>query len=72
MLLTQTSQLDFEELCRLDVLGLVDTPQHDQGEVYKKFQEHLLRSDEGWYEAALLDKWWDDFKGGKGTEGAGY
>ena len=53
MLLTQTSQQDYEELCRLDVLGLVDTPQHDQGEVYKKFQEHLLRSDEGWYEAAL-------------------
>ena len=53
MLLTQTSQLDYEELCRLDVLGLKDTPQHDQGEVYKEFQEQLLRSDEGWYEAAL-------------------
>ena len=50
MLLTQTSQLDYEELCRLDVR---DTPQHDQGEVYKEFQEQLLRSDEGWYEAAL-------------------
>ena len=53
MLLTQTSQLDYEELCRLDVLGLKDTPQHDQGELYKEFQEQLLRSDEGWYEPAL-------------------
>ena len=53
MLLAQTSQLDYEELCRLDVLGLADTSQHDQGEVYKEFQEQLLRSDEGWYEVAL-------------------
>ena len=47
MLLTQTSQLDYEELCRLNVLELVDTQQHDQGEVYKQFQEQLLNSDEG-------------------------
>ena len=53
MLLTQTSQPDYEELCRLDVLELNNTLQHDQGEVYKEFQEQLLRSDEGWYEAAL-------------------
>ena len=53
MLLTQTSQVEYKELCRLDVLGLKDTPQHDQGEVYKEFQEQLLHSDEGWYEAAL-------------------
>ena len=45
MLLTQTSQLD--------TLGLKDTPQHHQGEVYKEFQEQLLRRDEGWYETAL-------------------
>ena len=53
MLLTQTSQVDYEELCRLDVLGLVDTPQHDQGEVYREFREQLSRSETGWYEAAL-------------------
>ena len=28
MPLTQTSQLDYEELCRLVILGLVDTPHH--------------------------------------------
>ena len=53
MLLTQTSQLDFEELCRLDVLGLADTPQHDQGKVYEELREQLTRSESGWYEAAL-------------------
>ena len=29
MLLTQTSQSDYEDLCRLDILGLADTPEHD-------------------------------------------
>ena len=53
ILLTQTIQLDYEELCRLHVLGLMDTPPHNQGEVHKEFQEQLLRSDKGWYEAAL-------------------
>ena len=53
MLLIQTSQLDFEELCRLDVLGVADTPQYDQGEVYKEFREQLTCR---WYEAALLWK----------------
>ena len=53
MLLTQTSQVDYEELCRLDMLGLADTPQHDQREVYREFREQLSRSEMGWYEAAL-------------------
>ena len=56
MLLIQTSQLDYEELWRLDVTGLLDTPQHIQGDVCKEFQEQLLRSDEGCCEAALLWK----------------
>ena len=30
MLLTQTSHMDYEELWRLDVLGLSDTPTNDQ------------------------------------------
>ena len=34
MLLMQTSQSDYEELCRLDVLGLADTPEHDQSMVH--------------------------------------
>ena len=38
MLLTQTSHVDYEELCRLDVLGLEDTTEHDQRTVYAEFR----------------------------------
>ncbi len=53
VLLTQTSHNEYEELCRLDVLGLEDTPQHDQSVVFDEFKEQLTRSPEGWYETAL-------------------
>ena len=53
MLMTQTSHAEYEELCRLDVLGLEDTPQHDQSMVFNEFKEQLTRSPEGWYETAL-------------------
>ena len=43
MLLTQTSQADFETLCRLDVLGLADIPENDQDAVYQDFKEQLVR-----------------------------
>ena len=38
-MLTQTSQLEYEELCRMDVLGLAD-----QRAVYGEFKEQLVRS----------------------------
>lgn len=41
MLLTQTSQSDYEDLCRLDILGLADTPEHDQSIVHAEFKEQL-------------------------------
>ncbi|XP_046864614.1 uncharacterized protein LOC124459130, partial [Xenia sp. Carnegie-2017] len=53
MLLTQVSQKDYEDLCRLDVLGLADTAEHDQSMVYNEFKEQLTRSPEGWYETGL-------------------
>ncbi|KAK3730894.1 hypothetical protein QZH41_012605 [Actinostola sp. cb2023] len=53
MLMTQTSHVDYEELCRLDVLGLQDTPTNDQGSVYEEFKEQLTRDKEGWYETGL-------------------
>ena len=53
MLLTQTSHVDYEELCRMDVLGLEDTPEHDQRAVYSEFREQLVRDPEGWYETSL-------------------
>ena len=53
MFLTQTSIGDYEELCRMDVLGLEDAPTGDQQVVHQKFLEQLKRSPEGWYETAL-------------------
>ena len=53
MLLTQTAASDYEELCRLDVLGLQDTPSGDQQAVYAEFKEQLHRNPEGWYETGL-------------------
>ena len=53
MLLTQTDQSDYEQLCRLDVLGLEDAPEHDQRVVYNEFKEQLTRNPEGWYETGL-------------------
>jgi hypothetical protein len=43
MLLTQTSQTDFENLCRLDVLGLADSSENDQDAVYDDFEENISR-----------------------------
>ncbi len=56
MLLTQTSPTDYENLCRLDVLGLQDHPTGDQSSVYKEFKEQLVRSPDGWYETGLMWK----------------
>ena len=53
VLLTQTSPVDYEELCRLDVLGLSDTSPNDQSSVYAEFKEQLVRDQEGWYETGL-------------------
>ena len=53
ILLTQTSHVDYEKLCRLDVLGLSDTPPNDQSSVYAEFNEQLVRHEEGWYETGL-------------------
>ena len=53
MLLGQTSQWDFENLCRLDVLGLTDSVDNDQNLVYDDFKEQLVRNPSGYYEVNL-------------------
>ena len=53
MLLAQTSRIEYEELCRQDVLGLEDKVANDQSGVYDEFKEQLVRHDEGWYETGL-------------------
>lgn len=47
MLFTQTSCADFEDLCRLDILGLADTTEN-QDMVYEDFKEQLKRDSAGW------------------------
>ena len=54
--LTKSSAADFEQLCSLDVLGLKDSPESDQGSLYDEFIEQLDRSKKGWYESGLLWK----------------
>ena len=53
MFLTQTSAVDYDALCRLDVLGLQDQPAGDQDVVCEEFKEQLVRDPEGWYETGL-------------------
>ena len=53
MLLTQTTQSNYEELCKLDILGLRDSADQDQTVVSEEFKERLTRSPEGWYETIL-------------------
>ena len=54
MFLAQTARSDYEELCRMDVLGLEDTPVGDQKVVHEEFLEQLRRDPEqGWYESGL-------------------
>ena len=52
MMPTQTTHVDYEELCRLDVLGwrIVRTTTN---RLFQEFKEQLTRSLEGWYETGL-------------------
>ena len=45
--------MDYEQLYRPDVLRVADTAPNDQGDVYAKFKEQLVRDEEGWYETGL-------------------
>ena len=53
MLLAQSSQADFEELCHLDVLGLEDRSVNCDSDVYQEFKEQLTRDESGRYETGL-------------------
>ena len=56
ILLTRTTLSNYENLCRLDVLGLKDHPAGDQDNVYQEFKEQLERIPEEWYETELMWK----------------
>ena len=51
--LTQTSIGHYEELCRMDVFGLQDTPIGAQYVVHQEFLEQLERSSEGRWPSPL-------------------
>ena len=53
MLPTQTSQTECEELCTLDVLGLLGRRDQSQAMVFEEFEERLTRSPDGWYDSTL-------------------
>ena len=53
MFFAQTSHVDYDNLCKLDVLGLADSSTGDQEEVYTDFKEQLTQDEEGWYETGL-------------------
>ena len=54
--LTQSSVADYEQLCKLDVLGLQDTETKIGDLVYHRFKNQLKRGKDGCYETGLLWK----------------
>ena len=46
VLMTQTSQSDYENLCRLNVLGIADSGENDQEMVYQDFKEKKAEAGE--------------------------
>ena len=51
--LARSSTQDYEDLCKLDVLGLEER-EYSEDSVYDRFKKQLTRSPEGWYETNLL------------------
>ena len=47
---------DFDQLSRLDVLGVEDLPEGSQKSVYDEFKEQLTRREDGHYETGLMWK----------------
>jgi hypothetical protein len=53
LMFTKSSQKDYMHLCSLDVLGLEDRAEGDQGSVYQEFKEQLTKREDGRYETSL-------------------
>ena len=51
--LTQATSMDFEQLCRLDVLGLVGSSANDQDVVHSEVKEQLIHHPHGYYQTGL-------------------
>ena len=55
LMCTKTSTDDYENLCRLDVLGVTDITCNDIA-VFLEFKDQLRRSKDGWYKTGLIQK----------------
>ena len=53
LMLARSSTEDYMQLCSLDVLGLEDKPEGDQGTVYEEFKEQLTQGSDGKYQTSL-------------------
>ena len=53
MFFTHSSHVDYDNLCKLDVLDLADSSTGDQAKVKAEFKEQLTQDAEGWYETGL-------------------
>lgn len=51
--LNQSTSMDFEQLSRLDILGLADSSVNDHDVVYSEFKEQLICHPDGCYETGL-------------------
>jgi hypothetical protein len=47
LMFSKSSQEDYMHLCSLDVLGLEDRAEADQGSVYQEFKEQLTKREDG-------------------------
>ena len=53
LMLARTSKEDYMQFCNLDVVGLEDKPEGDQGPVYEEFKEQLTQGSDGKYQTSL-------------------
>ena len=68
--LTQSSAADYEQLCKLDVLGLQDTENEIDDLVYHRFKNQLRRDKVGCYETGLLWKQEQKYQPGSNKVGS--
>ena len=55
LMYTRTSTDDYENLYRLDVLGVTDVI-HDDNFVHQEYRKQLKQDKKGWYETGLIWK----------------
>ena len=57
-MLTRSAEVDYAELCSLDVLGLKEDASNVDNDIYQRFKGQLGRNEEGWHETNIM---WKEF-----------